>query len=131
MRADSRQADLAKRAGERAWKSGTVGDRREIAQRAGRREFVDRARGHRFGAESGGRRQAVAKQALGAEHAEQPGRGHSMNAEERAPRAQSAHQVVGGRLARRQHHHFGGGLKLLEPSRRRLETIGGARRAND
>ena len=54
-----------------------------------------------------------------------------MNAEERAPRAQSAHEVVGGWLARRQYHHLGGGFKLLEPSRGRLETIGGARRAYD
>ena len=37
IRADSRQTDLAQRAGERARKSGTVGHRREIAQRAGRR----------------------------------------------------------------------------------------------
>ena len=131
LRADSRQTNFAQRAGERARKPGTVGNRSEIAQRAGGGEFVDRARGHRLGAESGGRHQAVAKQTLGAEHAEQPGRGHPMNAEKRAPRAQGAHQVVGGRLARRQHHHLGGGLKLLEPSRRRLETIGGARRAND
>ena len=70
VRADSRQTDLAQRARERARKSGTVRDRSEIAQRAGGGEFVDRARGHRFGAEPGGRRQAVAKQMLGAEHAE-------------------------------------------------------------
>ncbi|MGH7212066.1 MAG: hypothetical protein ACREF1_11475 [Acetobacteraceae bacterium] len=81
MRADSRQADLLKRARERARKSGTVGDRREIAQRASGRELVDSARRHRFDAEPGGRRQAVAKQTLGAQHAEQPGRGHSMHAE--------------------------------------------------
>ncbi len=131
VRANSCKADLAQRAGERARKSGTVANRGEIAQRAGRGEFVDRTRGHRLGAQSGSRREAVTKQTLGAEHAEQACGGHPMNAEERAPRAQSAHEVVGGWLARRQHHHLGGWLKLLEPSRGRVETIGRARRAYD
>ena len=54
-----------------------------------------------------------------------------MNAEERAARAQSAYEIVGGDLARRQNHYLGGGLKLLEPSRGRLQTIGGTRRANN
>ncbi len=69
-RADSRQPNLAQRAGERARKSRTVGNRGEIAQRAGLGQFVNRSRGHRLGAQTGGRHQAVAKQPLGAEHAQ-------------------------------------------------------------
>ena len=54
-----------------------------------------------------------------------------MDAEERPPGTRRAHQVVGRWLARRQHHHLGEGLKIVKPSRGRLETIGGTGRAND
>ena len=87
IRTDSRQTDLTQRAGERARKSGAVSHRSEIAQRALGGDLVDRARGHRFSAESGGRHQSVAEQPLGAERAEQPRRSHPIDTEQRALRA--------------------------------------------